>query len=547
MLRCRITKEGFESAEVALAGTLSNFRLHPPGAQPGMVFVPRGTYTGLTIREAPVEDFWLDKFEVTNRQFKEFVDRGGYRNRDYWKHPFLNDGRTLTWEQAMAEFRDATGRPGPATWQLGTYPEGRADFPVNGVSWYEAAAYAEFAGKSLPTVDHWFRAAIPARVTGIVRLSKFGGQGPARVGSHPGLGTFGTYDMAGNVKEWCLNPLGERRYLLGGAWSEGTYLYSIPDAARPLERLPTYGFRCAKYLQPLPDALTGPLQFVSRDRSKDKPVGDDIFRVYRDLHSYDKTDLKPAVESIDDASEYWRKEKVSFAAAYGSERVVAYLFLPKNAIPPYETVVLFPGANALSQRSSERLPDGNAYEYVIRGGRALVYPVYKGTYERGPSAYYHRFGQPNLWREMNIQWSKDLGRTLDYLETRPEIDRARIAYYGISLGASMAPRLMAVEDRFRASVLIMGGFFERVPPEVDAVNFAPRVKIPVLMLNGRNDFLFPLQTSQLPLFRLLGAPEKDKRHVLFDGGHDLQLAFRDQLIKEVLDWLDRYLGPVTLR
>src|SRR4030095_1299203 len=98
---------------------------------------------------------------VTNRQFKEFLDRGGYRTRDYWKHPFVNERRTLTWEQAMAEFRDATGRPGPATWQLGTYPDGRADFPVNGVSWYEAAAYAEFAGKSLPTVDHWFRAANP--------------------------------------------------------------------------------------------------------------------------------------------------------------------------------------------------------------------------------------------------------------------------------------------------------------------------------------------------------------------------------------------------
>jgi dipeptidyl aminopeptidase/acylaminoacyl peptidase len=353
--------------------------------------------------------------------------------------------------------------------------------------------------------------------------------------------------MAGNVKEWCLNPLGERRYLLGGAWSEGAYLYSIPDAALPFERLPTYGFRCAKYLRPLPASLTGPLQFVSRDRSQDKPVGDDIFRVYRDLHSYDKTDLKSAVESVEESSEYWRKEKVSFTAAYGNERVVLYLFLPKNGTPPYQTVVLFPGANALSERSSSQLAGGPNFEFLIRSGRALVYPIYKGTYERGPSAYYHRLGQPNLWREMNIQWSKDLGRTLDYLETRPEIDRAKIAYYGISLGASMAPRLIAVEDRFRVGVLLMGGFFEPVPPEVDAVNFARRVKVPVLMLNGRNDFLFPLHGSQLPLFRLLGAPEKDKRHVLFDGGHDLTLAFRDQVIKEVLDWLDRYLGPVTLR
>ena len=81
---------------------------------------------------------------------------------------------------------------------------------------------------------------------------------------------------------------------------------------------------------------------------------------------------------------------------------------------------------------------------------------------------------------------------------------------------------------------------------MDALNFAPHVKIPVLMLNGRNDFLYPL-ANQMQLFRLLGAPEKDKRQILFDGGHDLQFAFRDQVIKEVLDWLDRYLGPVASR
>ena len=51
----------------------------------------------------------------------------------------------------MAEFVDSTGRPGPATWQGGDYPEGQDDYPVSGVSWYEAAAYAEFAHKSLPT------------------------------------------------------------------------------------------------------------------------------------------------------------------------------------------------------------------------------------------------------------------------------------------------------------------------------------------------------------------------------------------------------------
>ncbi len=85
---------------------------------------------------------------------------------------------------------------------------------------------------------------------------------------------------------------------------------------------------------------------------------------------------------------------------------------------------------------------------------------------------------------------------------------------------------------------------ERLPPEVEAINFAPRAKMPVLMLNGRYDFESPVETSQLPLFRLLGAPEKDKRHVLFDSGH--VLSPKTQVIKEILDWLDRYPGPVKL-
>src|ERR1039458_9325115 len=79
-----------------------------------------------------IEDFFVDKYEVTNKQYKEFVDSGGYRERKYWKHPFVKPGKNLSWEEAMAEFRDQTGRPGPATWQAGDYPKGQADYPVAG-------------------------------------------------------------------------------------------------------------------------------------------------------------------------------------------------------------------------------------------------------------------------------------------------------------------------------------------------------------------------------------------------------------------------------
>jgi len=94
----------------------------------------------------------------------------------------------------------------------------------------------------------------------------------------------------------------------------------------------------------------------------------------------------------------------------------------------------------------------------------------------------------------------------------------------------------------KTSVLYVAGLtMERSRPEVDPVNFLPRVKIPVLMLNGRYDFFFPSETSQKPFFTLLGSPPNDKRWILYEGGHDVP---RTQLIRESLAWLDRYLGPV---
>ncbi len=160
-MRWRFALDGYEPREIVPNPGPETLTLVKAGAAPpGMVLVPQGTVEDPAVHsEVKVPGFWIDAFEVTNRQFKAFVDAGGYQKRDYWTTPFVKAGRTLTWDEAMAEFRDGTGRPGPSTWELGTYREGEADLPVHGVSWYEAAAYAAFAGRTLPTVLHWYRAA----------------------------------------------------------------------------------------------------------------------------------------------------------------------------------------------------------------------------------------------------------------------------------------------------------------------------------------------------------------------------------------------------
>ncbi len=533
------SKAGYEPTFVAAATWFSRIavRLHSLGTTPeGMVYVPGTTGLGFNVVNLPLappaEPYFIDRYEVTNKEFKRFVDAGGYQKKDFWKHPF-----------PIGEFRDTTGRPGPATWEAGTYPQGQEDFPVGGVSWYEAAAYAEFAGKSLPTLSHWCWAADFKAAPYIIPLSNFGGKGPARVGQYQGVSPPGAYDMAGNVKEWVWNEGREgARFIPGGAWGSPSYQFTQPEALPPFDRAPTNGFRCARYGAPPPEALTRSFGNTVHDYSQDKPVSDEVFEAYRRLYAYEPAELKPVLEPADDGSPYWRREKITVNAAYGGERLPVFLFLPKNTAAPYQVVVFHTGSGAMG-RSSEGVLDGmSRIDFIVRSGRAVAYPMFKTLYERpAPLA------QNELQLRQRMVWrAQDLNRAIDYLETRPDIDRSRIAFSGASYGASGAPVLVAMEPRLKAAVLSEGGLTARVfPPEASAVNFAPRVKVPVLMLNGRYDYTFPLEQLQKPLFRLLGTPDKDKRHVVYDTAHDVGV-FRTEMVRETLDFLDKYLGPVRM-
>jgi eukaryotic-like serine/threonine-protein kinase len=366
--------------------------------------------------------------------------------------------------------------------------------------------------------------------------------GPAPVGKYRGVTSAGVFDMAGNVKEWCWNETGQGfRFSLGGAWNESSYLFTDADARRPFDRNSNNGFRCVRYTGPLAAELTAPKAWAFRDFTKEKAAPDSAFQIYRRLFTYDRTELKSKVESVED-SEFWKKEKITFDAAYGKERVPAYLFLPKNTAPPYQTVIFFPGANVRRAASSRQLESMSRLDFIVKSGRAVLYPIYQGTYERRlPGAITPRGLQR---RDQVIQWSKDLGRSIDYLETRTDIDRGKLAYLGNSMGSAHAVILAAVEERIKACVLLDGGFyFFPVPAEIDQLNYVPRLKQPTLMINGRHDFIFPNQTAQIPMFRLLGTPGKDKRHVVFETAHDVSVM-RHEMIREVLAWLERYLGRV---
>jgi eukaryotic-like serine/threonine-protein kinase len=494
---------------------------------------------------ASAGDFLMDRREVTNREYKSFVDAGGYDSPRYWKQPFVKDGRPLTWAQAMQLFVDKTGKHGPSTWEVSDYPKGQDDFPVSGVSWYEAAAYADFAGKSLPTIYHWDRAAFTWASPEIVPVSNLNGNGPRSVLASTSLNRFGIYDLSGNVREWCFNSstrTGER-FILGGGWNDPGYAFNDAFTQLSFDRSETNGFRCIKYLGAVPQraVLEETVALPFRDFLHEPRISEAMFRLFLKQYDYDRTDLHPVVESVREESE-WRREKVSFAAAYGAERMFAYLFLPKNASPPYQTVLFFPGSGALTTRSSDSLEPGPRVDFIIKAGRALMYPVYKSTFERGDNMVSDYPEETNTWKDHIVMWGKDVRRSIDYLATRNDIDTAKIAYFGASWGGAMGAIMPAIEPRLRVVTLLVAGMnYQRAFPEVEPVNYLPHIKVPVLMLNGKYDFFFPYETSQRPFFELLGTPKEKKKIFVYEGGHTVP---RTEMVKEMLAWFDQYLGPV---
>ena len=543
--RVRATLAGYSTVDAILGADAMqvtgrfSVELRPDSkTPPGMVWVPAlpdAFGPGVTL-----PGFWLSRYEVTNAQFKRFVDAGGYQKDQYWTEPITRDGRTLSRPEAAALFRDRTGRPGPAGWELSGFPTGAENLPVAGVSLYEAAAYAAFAGESLPTVREWRRAAGTAENANIVLLSNFSAKGPEAVGARYGMSPFGSFDMAGNVKEWTTTANGGARYVLGGGWDEPPYGFTDPDSRPALAREENIGFRTIRRIAEAPAANFAPMPRVAP--TVPPAVTEAEYRVFLGLHRYESSPLDDEVEGVGETSPYWRRETASFRAAYANERALAHVFLPRNASPPYQAVIVLGGSTVVDVLT--RIEDFDyPFEFILRSGRAAVIPVLSGTLERGPSPGRLPLNQQ---RDRGLRWSSDFGRTLEYLDARGDIDRERLGLYGISMGAVDAVRFLAVYPRFKAAVLSSGGLNFGVPAEVNSWNFASRVRAPVLMLNGRYDFFFPLETNQRVLFKALGTKERDKRHVLYDGGHR-NLVTRPDLIGEILDWFDRYLGPAQTK
>jgi len=528
-----------------------------------MVLVPGGEYnlrgSGFRGMDAvTLDDFLVDRHEVSNKNFLEFVQAGGYSNPSYWQHPFMKDSVELSFDQAMAVLQDRSGLPGPREWSNQEFPEGQGNHPVTGVTWYEAAAYAEYTGKVLPTIYQWEKAARGGRFThfeGIVmpwglmnmagssaRRANYLARGTAAVNDYPfGISPYGAYNMGGNVEEWCLNERSAGRATAGGSWADAPYVFPIGGARPPFQSSNTTGFR--RVSKPAPGAAdqgTGRIE-PRRSAVEFTPVDDATYQGFLSHYRYDKKPLGAEVVEVIDTPD-WTRQKLTFSGVT-DDRIIAYLYLPKRAEPPYQCInyvvssTVFFGRTVAEEVEAILSPQ-------IKAGRAVMAVVPRGAIEREWPGH-SNYPAPGQWdtvqtRAMVILRVTEFRMGLDYLQSRKEIDMSRIAHIGFSWGATeRALILTAVEPRIQSSIFVGGGIWPRRSlPEVTAVNFVPRIRGPVLVLTGRYDETTPYEPNARALFQLVKAP---KQLELTESGHLPPLELRNPIINS---FLDRTLGSV---
>jgi hypothetical protein len=497
-------------------------------------------------------DFFLDRHEVTNRDFQRFITSGGYQSSEYWQGPFIRDGMEIPWEEAVTQFHDRTGRPGPATWSGGVYADGQGNYPVSGVSWYEAVAYATFVDKELPTSAHIEKANYYYNFNAgeIASRSNLGGNAPRPVGENRAMNTFGVHDLDGNVSEWIWNETGNgRRGTTGAAWPDPPFRTRQIVSKSSWDRDSTHGIRLIKSFDSEDKRAKlreSAESFAPREFKKETPASDEEFAIYKRMYAYDEHPLnEEIVEEVQ--SEYWVRQRVEFDLPYG-ERGGAFLYIPRNFEPPYETIIYWRGAGAILFQSidEEYLP---AFDFIVRSGRVIAAPILDGTFDRDDENF--SINLDNIWgdapnvgirfRDFQIKWMQEVSRTIDFLETQPKFDLRKLGYYGFSWGGAMAPIILAIDDRIGPAVLNVGGFYPiwHFEPPGDPFDYVNRVQNPVLMINGEYDPIFPLETSQNPMFDLLGTDPAHKRIYVTASEH---LVPRDILSRETLDWYDRYLS-----
>jgi len=561
----RIASSSLNRAEASLGVStdiIIDINLLPAKDSPeDMAFVPGGKYKLIswgapTDLEVQLGEYFIDKYAVSNEQYKSFVNDGGYLTARYWKYPFVKDGMEVKWKEAMKLLVDKSGLPGPRNWLNQEYPDGKANHPVTNICWYESAAYAEYKNKKLPTIFEWEKAARNGEYTHFVGIvmpwglmdtkksgnerANFNGRSTLEINSNEfGISPFGCYNMAGNVKEWCLNEMANDYSATGGSWEDPIYMWGDYSTFDGFFESGSLGFRCVQ-LSVIGHGDQGAFK-IATDKPVPvyTPVEESVYKGFLSHFRYDKKNLEPEVIEVQE-NENWIKEKISFAGE-GNDRIIAYLYLPLRAQKPFQCITFIPGMDVFYSRNLAQEAEWILGPHV-KAGRAMFTVVMKGMTEREWGLDYSKPDTNSVeYRNLMVLHSSELNLGLDYLETRSEINVDKTSYIGFSWGSGSRLIFAGANNRFKSCVFIGGGIDERMLPtlpEVNPINYAPYIKVPKLLLNGKQDEEHLYKTRMMPLYNLLCEP---KKLAMVDGGHLPSLEVRVPIIN---NFLDETLGPV---
>ena len=507
-------------------------------------------FPGIDLGQVSFGPFWISKTEVSNTEYQEFVNEDGYSNPAYWDLPATIDGTELSFAQATKTFTGKFGKSGPANWSYGRFPTEQGELPVTGISWFEARAYARYRNMQLPNVYQWLVAARLSH-TGIlpdISNSNLKSASLRKAADTRDMNFHGIRNMAGNVKEWATNPQGEgidRLSILGGAYYDNKYNFNDYYSTSPLDRSIGNGIRLVRAVdQDTPDSLDEkPIIHIKRDILSEEDVSDEVFEVYRAQFDYPPYPIDAKVEMVEGNGSEYLVERFEMAPPYvNDEPLHGYLIYLKKGELKRKPVINFPGAGASLYSDT----DANIVQrhikhndYLLREGYAIVSPVYFSTYNRRKTLRTWWANETDLYKDSIIKIGKDFRRTIDYLETRDDMDVRNLTYMGRSWGSLMSNTLLAVDKRVRSAFVIVGGLqLPRAKREIDPALFIRRVRTPILHITGKLDGIFEYESSQIPMQKLLGTPKKDQKMiVLEDVGHGIP---RDTIIANHLAWIRKY-------
>tara|TARA_A100001015_G_scaffold246138_1_gene282418 strand:- start:400 stop:2658 length:2259 start_codon:yes stop_codon:yes gene_type:complete len=504
---------------------------------------------GLYLSDFDLPPFSISKYEVSNKEFQEFVDDGGYENPKFWEFPITIDQKNYDFSSTVKKFTGKYGKLGPSNWSYGKFPNGMDNHPVNGISWFEARAFAKYKNLEIPNIFQWIYAAKKNNLSSLNFLDKsnFNTSQTREVFDERGS-TNNLNNIAGNVKEWVSNTSDatQKKYpILGGSFNEYSYTFDDFYEVSPFNRSKTNGIRLSKNLGVSDNEIENQKIIVHKKRNiLDEPdVTDEVFEVYKSQFDYKKEPLNATIEILDGFDPNYTVEKFEFNTAYSSdEKLHGYIVYSNKVKGPFNPVIMYPNASSMTVESDDDLPSRiiRGSKYLTSEGFAVIHPIYFNTFSRDKILNSFFPDESEVYKEAMIKIGKDFKRSIDYIDSRNDLISENLSYFGYSWGSIISNILLAIDDRIKSAFICVGG----LPPqkskkEVEAHYFLRRIKTPIFHIVGKTDGIFGNEQAFKPWKELVGTKTENLKIIELENvGHGIP---GDMILSNHVNWIRKYM------